>query len=101
METKMTDIVSMLIKALVDEPDKVEVTETSGEKTTIYEAQGCKEVIWVRLLAEAEELLKPCVLSSALVELKENNVVVSKSLTTTKTKLIPFGFIQNAHGLKR
>ena len=33
------------------------------------------------------------------MELKENNVVVSKSLTT-KTKLIPFGFIQNAHGLK-
>ena len=33
------------------------------------------------------------------MELKENNVVVSKSLTT-KAKLIPFGFIQNAHGLK-
>ena len=42
METKMTDIVSMLIKALVDEPDKVEVTETSGEKTTIYEARVAK-----------------------------------------------------------
>ncbi len=33
------------------------------------------------------------------MELKENNVVVFKSLTT-KAKLIPFGFIQNAHGLK-
>jgi len=33
------------------------------------------------------------------VELKENNVVVSKSLTT-KAKFIPFGFIPNAHGLK-
>ena len=31
--------------------------------------------------------------------LKENNVAVFKSLTT-KVKLIPFGFIQKAHGLK-
>ena len=31
--------------------------------------------------------------------LKENNVVVFKSLTT-KVKLIPFGFVQKAHGLK-
>lgn len=33
------------------------------------------------------------------MELKENNVVVSKSLTT-KAKLIPLGFVQSAHGLK-
>ena len=42
METKITDIVLTLIKALVDEPDKVEVTETKGEKTTIYEARVAK-----------------------------------------------------------
>ena len=41
-EVKITEIVSMLIKALVDEPDKVEVTETKGEKTTIYEARVAK-----------------------------------------------------------
>lgn len=33
------------------------------------------------------------------MELKENNVVVFKSLTT-KAKLIPLGFIQSTHGLK-
>lgn len=42
MDAKITDIVSTLIKALVDEPDKVEVTETKGEKTTIYEARVAK-----------------------------------------------------------
>ena len=42
MEVEITEIVSMLIKALVDEPDKVEVTETKGEKTIIYEARVAK-----------------------------------------------------------
>lgn len=38
----MTEIVLMLIKALVDESDKVEVTETKGDKTVIYEARVAK-----------------------------------------------------------
>ena len=38
----MTEIIATLIKALVDEPDQVEVTETKGEKTTIYEARVAK-----------------------------------------------------------
>ena len=47
MEQEITEIVSTLIKALVDEPEKVEVTETRGEKTTIYEAVWPKR-IWAR-----------------------------------------------------
>ena len=31
---------------------------------------------------------------------KENNVVVSKSLTTNHKGLVPFGFVQKAHGVK-
>ncbi len=38
----ISEIVSILIKALVDEPEKVEVSETKGEKTTIYEARVSK-----------------------------------------------------------
>ena len=43
METNMVELVSMLIKALVDSPDEVEVSETKGEKVTIYEVRVAKE----------------------------------------------------------
>ncbi len=42
MEASMSEIIEMLIKALVDEPEQVEVTESKGEKTTIYEAKVSK-----------------------------------------------------------
>ncbi len=33
----MKDLIEYVVKALVDEPDKVEVKEIAGEKTVIYE----------------------------------------------------------------
>ncbi len=44
METNsIAEIVEMLIKALVDEPDQVQVTESKGEKTVIFEARVSKK----------------------------------------------------------
>lgn len=42
-ETSIVDIVKMLIKALVDEPDQVQVTESRGEQTVIIEARVSKK----------------------------------------------------------
>ena len=33
----MKDLIEYVVKALVDEPDKVDVKEIAGEKTVIYE----------------------------------------------------------------
>lgn len=33
----MKQLVEMIIKALVDHPDEIEITEVEGEKTIIYE----------------------------------------------------------------
>ena len=35
----MQDLVEYLVKALVDEPDQVEVKEVKGERTVIYEVK--------------------------------------------------------------
>ena len=43
MNASICEIIEMLIKALVDDPDQVEVTESKGEKTTIFEARVSKE----------------------------------------------------------
>ena len=43
METPIAEIIEMLIKALVDEPDQVHVTENKGEKTTVFEANVSKK----------------------------------------------------------
>ncbi len=43
METPIVEIIEMLIKALVDEPDQVRVTESKGEKTTVFEAGVSKK----------------------------------------------------------
>ncbi len=42
-ETTVAEIVEMLIKALVDEPDEVQVTENKGEKTLVIEARVAKK----------------------------------------------------------
>ncbi len=42
-ETSIANIVEMLIKALVDEPDQVQVTESRGEQTIILEARVSKK----------------------------------------------------------
>lgn len=33
----MKDLVELIIKSLVDNPDEIEITEVEGEKTIIYE----------------------------------------------------------------
>ena len=43
MEASIVEIIEMLIKALVDEPDQVRVTESKGEKTTVFEASVSKK----------------------------------------------------------
>jgi len=43
MQAPITEIIEMLIKALVDEPDQVRVTESKGEKTTVFEASVAKK----------------------------------------------------------
>ena len=43
METTIVEIIEMLIKSLVDEPDQVRVTESKGEKTTVFEARVSKK----------------------------------------------------------
>ena len=43
METPIVEIIEMLIKALVDDPSQVRVTESKGEKTTIFEASVSKK----------------------------------------------------------
>ncbi len=42
MTTSISEILEMLIKALVDEPDQVRVTESKGEKTVVFEARVSK-----------------------------------------------------------
>lgn len=42
-ENSIVRIVEMLIKALVDEPDQVQVTESRGEQTIIFEARVSKK----------------------------------------------------------
>lgn len=37
METDMKQLVEYIAKALVDQPDKVDIKEIAGEKTLIYE----------------------------------------------------------------
>ena len=39
----MKDLVTYIAKALVDEPDKVEVTEVEGEQTSVIELKVAKE----------------------------------------------------------
>jgi hypothetical protein len=39
----MKDIVEQIAKALVDQPDTVEVHEIEGEQTTVYELRVAKE----------------------------------------------------------
>ncbi len=43
MERSIAEIIETLIKALVDEPDQVEVQENRGEKTVIFEARVSKK----------------------------------------------------------
>ena len=39
---ELREVIENLIKRLVDEPDKVSVTEGSGERTTVYETRVAK-----------------------------------------------------------
>ena len=41
--TSMKDLVTYIAKALVDEPDKVSVTEVEGEQTSVIELKVAKE----------------------------------------------------------
>lgn len=41
----MKDVVEMVAKALVDQPEKVVVTEVEGEQTTVLELQVAQEDI--------------------------------------------------------
>ena len=43
MEASIVEIIEILIKALVDEPDQVRVAESRGEKTTVFEASVSKK----------------------------------------------------------
>ena len=42
MENSITEILTVLIKALVDEPDEVQITESAGKKTMVFEARVSK-----------------------------------------------------------
>ena len=42
-QSSVSEIIEMLIKALVDEPDEVQVTENKGEKTLVIEARVSKK----------------------------------------------------------
>ena len=42
-QTAVSEIIEMLIKALVDEPEEVQVTENKGEKTLVIEARVSKK----------------------------------------------------------
>jgi len=39
------DLVEFIVKALVDDPDKVDITEVDGEKTTTFKLKVAKEDI--------------------------------------------------------
>ncbi|MGB9866811.1 MAG: KH domain-containing protein [Bacillota bacterium] len=41
----MTDLVSVLVKALVDNPDKVQVNQVEGEQSAVYEVKVAPEDI--------------------------------------------------------
>ena len=43
MEASMTEIIEMLVRALVDEPDQVRVMESQGEKTQVFEVSVAKK----------------------------------------------------------
>ena len=42
MENSIAEVIKILIKALVDEPDQVQVTESTGKKTLVFEARVSK-----------------------------------------------------------
>ena len=42
-KTSISEVIETLIKALVDEPEEVEVTESQGEKTLVIEARVSKQ----------------------------------------------------------
>ena len=41
----MKDLIEFIVKALVDDPDKVDITEVDGEKTTTFKLKVAKEDI--------------------------------------------------------
>ena len=43
MEGELKNLVVVMAKALVDDPDKVDVFETAGEQTTVLELKVAKE----------------------------------------------------------
>lgn len=45
METSIIQVVEILIKSLVDNPDEVRIIENEGERTTIFEAHVAKDDI--------------------------------------------------------
>jgi len=43
MDSELKNLVVVMAKALVDDPDKVDVVETTGEQTTVLELKVAKE----------------------------------------------------------
>jgi uncharacterized protein len=43
MEGELKNLVTVMAKALVDDPEKVDVFETAGEQTTVLELKVAKE----------------------------------------------------------
>ena len=43
MDGELKNLVVVMAKALVDDPDKVDVVETTGEQTTVLELKVAKE----------------------------------------------------------
>ena len=41
-ESTLKDLITVIVKALVDSPDKVRVTEIEGEQTTVFELEVAK-----------------------------------------------------------
>lgn len=41
----MKELVEFIVKALVDDPSAVEITEVTGEKVTVFELRAAKEDI--------------------------------------------------------
>ena len=40
---KVSDLIKLIVSSLVDSPDDIEITEVTGDSTTVYELRGAKD----------------------------------------------------------
>jgi predicted RNA-binding protein YlqC (UPF0109 family) len=73
---ELRDLVECMVKALVDVPDEVEVSEINGEKTVVFELKVVKEDLG-KVIGKQGHTARAMrtILGSAATKLKERGVL--------------------------